>query len=227
MDSPRRTRAAAGFTLILLSGLGLLAMFRAVSPGSRRPADTSMIRDQPIRGRPTRLFQAPLSTLATREAEFELPNSALTPYLLYIPRLDLYAPVISIDNEQKQIGDQIVSQLSLPPAYAVGWSAASARVGQPGNTVFIGHNNEFGSVFRDLNTLVAGDKIYVRTNEADRLYLVSQTATFAEEYAPLEERLANAEWIAPTPGERLTLVTCWPYFTNTHRVVVVARPEGD
>jgi sortase A len=37
-------------------------------------------------------------------------------------------------------------------------------------------------------------------------------------------RLENASWIAKTSDERLTLVTCWPYDTNTHRLVVVASP---
>jgi len=37
-------------------------------------------------------------------------------------------------------------------------------------------------------------------------------------------RQENARWIAPTDDERLTLVTCWPYTNNTHRVVVVAKP---
>jgi sortase A len=40
----------------------------------------------------------------------------------------------------------------------------------------------------------------------------------------LEVRLANAEWIKATEDERITLITCWPYESNTHRVVVVAVP---
>ncbi len=40
----------------------------------------------------------------------------------------------------------------------------------------------------------------------------------------LEIRKANAEWIAPTTNERLTLVTCWPKRSNTHRLIIVAEP---
>jgi sortase A len=40
----------------------------------------------------------------------------------------------------------------------------------------------------------------------------------------VEVRRKNAQWIAPTNDERLTLVTCWPYTNNTHRVIVVAKP---
>ena len=37
------------------------------------------------------------------------------------------------------------------------------------------------------------------------------------------QRLANARYIQPTGDARVTLVTCWPYWTNTHRVVVVGK----
>jgi sortase A len=42
---------------------------------------------------------------------------------------------------------------------------------------------------------------------------------------PIEVRLANARYIQPTDDERLTLITCWPYESNTHRVVVIAFPK--
>ncbi len=37
-------------------------------------------------------------------------------------------------------------------------------------------------------------------------------------------RIANAKYIQPTEDERITLVTCWPYTNNTHRLIIVARP---
>jgi LPXTG-site transpeptidase (sortase) family protein len=37
-------------------------------------------------------------------------------------------------------------------------------------------------------------------------------------------RMENASWIGESNDERLTLVTCWPYESNTHRLIVVARP---
>ena len=41
------------------------------------------------------------------------------------------------------------------------------------------------------------------------------------------QRLQNARWIAATADERLTLVTCWPNTTNSHRLIIVAEPVGD
>ncbi|HOG80388.1 MAG TPA: sortase, partial [Anaerolineaceae bacterium] len=45
-----------------------------------------------------------------------------------------------------------------------------------------------------------------------------------ERNQPVEQRIENARWIEPSVDTRLTLITCWPYESNTHRLVVVARP---
>lgn len=47
-----------------------------------------------------------------------------------------------------------------------------------------------------------------------------------ERDADLQTRLENARWIQPSQDERLTLVTCWPANSNTHRLIIVARPVG-
>jgi len=55
-------------------------------------------------------------------------------------------------------------------------------------------------------------------------YAVTEKHILKEKGETAEVRLENARWIAPTSDERLTMVTCWPYTSNTHRLVVVARP---
>jgi sortase (surface protein transpeptidase) len=47
----------------------------------------------------------------------------------------------------------------------------------------------------------------------------------AEEGQEIGVRLENARWLQPSDDERLTLVTCWPQWSNTHRLIIVARPE--
>ena len=42
---------------------------------------------------------------------------------------------------------------------------------------------------------------------------------------PLEKRIQNAAFIGTTGDERLTLVTCWPYAVDDHRLIVIARPN--
>ena len=55
-------------------------------------------------------------------------------------------------------------------------------------------------------------------------YVVDVKTIVKEKGEPVEVRKKNAEWISPTNDERITMVTCWPYTNNTHRVIVVARP---
>jgi sortase A len=43
---------------------------------------------------------------------------------------------------------------------------------------------------------------------------------------PEAVRLENAKWIGPFNEERLTLITCWPFNSNTHRLIVIAKPAG-
>lgn len=147
-------------------------------------------------------------------------------YYLEIPKIALDAPVVAVDVTPVSLEGKSVGQLHVPHAYAVGWSAASAQIGVAGNTVFVGHNNIYGEVFKDLWQLQQGDQITVRTGSGDRTYRVTQIVTFEERDLSLEVRLQNARWIGPTSDERLTLVTCWPYWNNTHRLVVVAVPDS-
>ncbi len=87
-----------------------------------------------------------------------------------------------------------------------------------------GHHNIYGEVFRYLNALKPGDIITLESETRRYQYIVAQTMTLPEEGQPVAIRQENARWILPTDDERVTLVTCWPYLTNTHRLVVIALP---
>ena len=106
-----------------------------------------------------------------------------------------------------------------------GWHLNSVVPGQAGNTVISGHNNTGGSIFRNLHRLQAGDEITVWTNVSTAVtYAVDEVNIVPEKDASATQRAANAQAIAPTSDTRLTLITCWPWNSNTHRVIVVARP---
>jgi sortase (surface protein transpeptidase) len=42
--------------------------------------------------------------------------------------------------------------------------------------------------------------------------------------APMEILRDNLRLLSPTADQRLTLITCWPPWSNTHRVVIVCFP---
>ncbi|MFN2251891.1 MAG: sortase, partial [Anaerolineae bacterium] len=97
-----------------------------------------------------------------------------------------------------------------------------------GNTVISGHNNKRGSVFRDIYKLVPGDDITLEDMDgAVYEYEVAESFVVREEGASEAERIDNTHWIRQTPDERLTLVSCFPPWSNTHRAIVVAFPVSE
>jgi sortase A len=108
--------------------------------------------------------------------------------------------------------------------YAAGWHESSALPGQAGNIVLSGHHNIKGQVFRDVERLKPGDEVVLYAGGQAFRYVVELKMIVKEQGEPLEVRQKHAQWIGPFPDERLTLVTCWPYTSNTHRVIVVAWP---
>jgi sortase (surface protein transpeptidase) len=55
---------------------------------------------------------------------------------------------------------------------------------------------------------------------------VIQKLLVQEKGVSVETRVQNAQWVAPTSDERLTLVTCAGP-DATHRLIVIARPVGE
>ena len=51
-----------------------------------------------------------------------------------------------------------------------------------------------------------------------------QVIKVLERGQPLKVRTKNAEYIQPMKDDRLTLVSCWPETSNSHRIIVIARP---
>jgi len=148
------------------------------------------------------------------------------PLRIVIPAIGLDAPIVEAQYKQLKWGAQTFQQWEAPDKFAAGWLPTSATLGLPGNTVLDGHHNVYGEVFRHLVDLKAGDLIQVYSTERVFYYQVTNRMILKERDEPLSVRLANAQWIEPSNDERLTLITCWPYYSNTHRLIIVARPIG-
>ncbi len=157
------------------------------------------------------------------------PMALNRPVRIVIPNIKLDAPIVSAALLRGEVDDQRVYQWSAPDFFAAGWHHDSAELGERGNTVINGHHNVSGEVFRDLDRLQEGDRIFVYANEGQRPlpYEVTNVLILKERFQSLEQRTENAQWIRSTQDERLTLITCWPYESNTHRLIVVAKPIID
>jgi sortase A len=111
--------------------------------------------------------------------------------------------------------------------YAAGFHSGSAYPGHVGNTVISGHHNIKGEVFRYIVDLEPGDEVTLYVGEMPYRYAVEEKLILPDKYVSAEQKRENGRWIHSFPDERLTLVTCWPYTNNTHRVIVIAKPVLD
>jgi len=132
------------------------------------------------------------------------------------PNIRLDTPVYEVyaKNNQWEVAD-----------YAAGHNYNTKNPGEGGNIVLSGHNNWHGEVFRYLEFFKPGDEIDVWTLAGKQYkYKVEKVEKLKEAGASLSQRLSNGQVMAPTSYEQLTLITCWPYTTYTHRLIVTAKP---
>jgi LPXTG-site transpeptidase (sortase) family protein len=147
---------------------------------------------------------------------------AWIPDRIAIPAIKLNAPIKQATLKEIEFQGKTYNQWVAPSTFAAGQITTTAPLGAVGNTVLIGHHNVYGEVFGHLVDLNVGDQITVYSGDQEFLYGITQKLIFREQDEPLEVRLKNAQWIGLTQDERLTLVTCWPYDSNTHRLIIVA-----
>ena len=107
-------------------------------------------------------------------------------------------------------------------SFAAGRLALSAQAGEAGNAVIAGHNDVEGEVFRRLPELRPGDDVILYRGDRRYRYAVVVRTIVREEGAAPQQRYENARWMEPTEGATTTLITCYPYRVDTHRVIVHA-----
>jgi LPXTG-site transpeptidase (sortase) family protein len=155
----------------------------------------------------------------------------MPPVRITIPDLGLDAEVTAVTWEPVLLDGSWQTQWQTADG-AVGHHRNSAKLGEEGNIVLSGHHNTKGEVFRQVSEigqpgspLGQGDSILLYAEDGQVFeYVVVEWHRLREEGATTEERQANARYLEQSDKVTLTLITCWPYEANTHRVVVVAEP---
>lgn len=145
------------------------------------------------------------------------------PERISAPNIGLDAPVSRtkwtvVNHEGQQTSTWVV------PDNAAGWHENSNLPGHGGNIVLSGHHNLGVEVFRNLIDLKQGNEIILEADGRSYHYMVTDRFILPERNVSEEQRSQNAQWIMQTVDEQVTLVTCWPYNDNTHRLIVVAKP---
>ncbi|MDH7487224.1 MAG: sortase [Anaerolineae bacterium] len=164
------------------------------------------------------------------------------PVRIVIPDLGIDAPVEEVGWRVEEVRGELRSTWEMA-SFAAGHHSNSALPGQPGNVVISGHHNIEGKVFKNISLAwdeetaeLQEDGITKRSHVLDGYtitlydaagrtfrYIIEGMYNMPDRDVSEEQRRYNARFIAPTSEPLLTLVTCWPYTNNTHRIVVVAR----
>jgi LPXTG-site transpeptidase (sortase) family protein len=152
---------------------------------------------------------------------------------LLIPRLGLDVSVVEVSWEVV-LEQGVWHSVWQTADGAAGHHRDSANPGEAGNVIISGHHNTRGEVFRQVSeigqpgsTLGRGDEIILVAKDGRQYtYTIVQWEQFQEEGVPEQQRQEHAQYLASTTDPTLTLVTCWPYESNSHRVVVIAELQS-
>ena len=123
------------------------------------------------------------------------------PTRIVIPAINVDALVVEGDSwEQLKLG--------------VGHYLNGVEPGERGNMVLSAHNDVYGETFRHLDDLELGDEVTVYAGEQPYRYIVRAKQIVDEDQVSV---------LASTTKPVTTLISCYPYMVDTHRIVVVAE----
>jgi len=124
-----------------------------------------------------------------------------SPTRIVIPSISVDAPVVEGDDWE---------QLKKGAAHTIG----TANPGERGNCFISAHNDIYGEIFRHLDKVELESKITVYAGDTPYHYVVKAKRIVEP---------ADVSVMAPTASPVLTLMTCYPYMIDTHRLVVIAE----
>ena len=101
--------------------------------------------------------------------------------------------------------------------YKVGHYPGTAQPGQRGNMVLAAHNDIYGEIFRYLPDVPVGEVITIYGGEATFTYRITDRKIITPD---------QVEVMLPTTGPTTTLISCYPYLIDTHRIVLFGELVG-
>ena len=123
------------------------------------------------------------------------------PTRVVIPAIEVDALIVEGDRpEQLKLG--------------VGHYLNGVDPGERGNMVLSAHNDIYGEIFRHLSDLELGDEVIVYAEEQPYRYIVKAKQIVDEDEVSV---------LASTTKPVATLISCYPYMVDTHRIIVVAE----
>jgi sortase A len=123
------------------------------------------------------------------------------PTRIVIPAIEVDALIVEGDSwDQLKLG--------------VGHHLGTADPGERGNMVLSAHNDIYGEIFRRLDDLELADEVVIYAGEQPYRYVV----TAKQIVEPTDVSVLGS-----TTKPVVTLISCYPYMVDTHRIVVIAE----
>lgn len=162
-----------------------------------------------VRHPTTGRFAAPVQSAA----RYAMPQADAH---ITVPRLGIStAPVWTRGYTTDTYGGLIYD---IVPYYGVTRFSYSVPFGQPGLSMVYGHDDIYGNIFRYLGQMKPGDAIKVAVGSHHYTYVVKTVSIVT----PTDVAMLNLPRATPT----LALISCTPYWVDTHRVVVIAQMQS-
>lgn len=144
----------------------------------------------------------PLFELTEEQLELLYPAKGNPIAVIEIPKLGVSKLVVEgVEVEDLKRGPGHYPDTPLP--------------GQTGNASIAGHRTTYGAPFGDVDKLVPGDEIRIKTVQGDAVYRVSEQPYVVK---PTEVHVLN-----DFGDNRLTLTACHPKFSARQRIIVNAE----
>ncbi len=169
------------------------------------------------------LLQEQLNVLRNQQEAMPIVFSAQLPSRLKIPNISVDAPII-------YVGLTSDGAMDTPKGPSeVAWYKLGPRPGENGNAVISGHYGRWvsgeGSVFDNLNKLIAGDKIYIEDEKGATITFVVRESRRFDPAADATEVFISSDGKA-----HLNIVTCegtWDPINKTfsNRLIIFADKQ--
>ena len=137
-------------------------------------------------------------------------------FLLSVPKISLEnIPIIlNVDGGNKSAYNQALEN-------GIAHFAGTALPGQQGNSFIFGHSSFYPSkpgnykeVFRQLDRLELGDRILITSDSGSYQYTI------------IDKKIVNpknTDVLTQTTDYRLTLMTCWPVYSTSKRLLIIGK----
>ncbi len=204
-----------GITIVMICGIYISVQVLSVRAfGINATTGITRLQSQ-------RQISQPSNSTQT-EAQSLIAVSPIT--RVVIPAADINAAVLTVGMlPTTSAGDQEWNIAR----YAVGHHEKTGIPGQDKNIVFSSYASDYGRIFATLDKAIPGSAITVYEGDVAHTYTVVSQKLVKAPHPGTREQISDSALVAPTLGEQVTFITCWPpNGSNRYSsyLIVVAKP---